>query len=167
MTTDPVFLVCDIVATFTGIPADRVVIYDQSYEAPKDDLPYVIVMIGNSRTISKSRGFDPETDEQVLNLVKSQDYDIRAAQFTKNVEDVQDLIDQIELAFISQYALEVAELNELSFYRATETLDLPVIEGPRPITRKQWTVNVQYKKTKKSAAPIFDKFTNQEVKIES
>jgi hypothetical protein len=147
--TEPDVLLCNILTHELEIDADRVVVYDENFDPPKDDLLYIVVSTRKGKPLSVINDFDSDTNEEVSTVVS---YDNRDAIERK---------EEVLMALTSMYSIEQQILNSVKIFRNGDILDLSFIETASALKRFRIPVIIANVKEKRKAAAYFDKFRTQ------
>ena len=158
--TEPDVLLCKIITHELEIDRDRVVVYDQDYDPPKDDLLYIVVSTRKSKPLSVSNVFDYKTNEEVSTVITYDNFDI---DITSKNRDAIERKEEVLMALTSFYSIEQQELNSIKIFRTGDMIDLSFIEAASALKRFRISGIISNIKEKRKAAAYFDKFRTQGV----
>jgi hypothetical protein len=153
--TEPDVLLCDIITHELDIDEDRVVVYDENYDPPKDDLLYIIVSTRKGKPLSVNTKFDYETNEEVSSVTCFDSYDI---DITSKNRDAIERKEEVLMALTSFYSIEQQEKNGVKVFRNGDILDLSFIEAASALKRFRISGIISNSKEKRKPASYFDKF---------
>jgi hypothetical protein len=156
--TEPDVLLCNILTHELEIDADRVVVYDENFDPPKDDLLYIVVSTRKGKPLSVINDFDSDTNEEVSTVVS---YDSLDIDFTSKNRDAIERKEEVLMALTSMYSIEQQILNSVKIFRNGDILDLSFIETASALKRFRIPVIIANVKEKRKAAAYFDKFRTQ------
>ncbi len=155
-------LLCNILEHELELPQGRIAIYNQNYKAPNDDDLYIIVGMQSARIIASTRGYKPDTDQGVQNIVKATNYWI---EFTSQGTQALDRQGEVIAAIDSYYSQQVQEMNTIKISRTPDVLDLSFIEGPSSLYRYRFNVIINNVETITKDVESFNKTKPSEVLI--
>lgn len=134
---DKAKILCDIIEHELNLPAGRVVLYDQNYQAPNDPDLYIVVGQENSQVIANTKRFDPQTNQMKQSVVTATKYFV---EFTSKNSEAFERQPEIIAAVNSYYSEQKQEENSIKIYRTTNVNDLSLIEGPSSLHRYRFSV---------------------------
>ena len=144
---EPDVILCDIIANFTGIDENRVVIYDQNFKKPTDKNIFIVVSTGLSKIVSEVENFDPDTDEMVSTINIYTQFQIELTTYN---EEAKQQRHEIIMAINSVYSVRQQENNNMSIFRNGDILDLSAVDGATSLHRYQIPVIISYMETLKN-----------------
>lgn len=164
---DPDIVLCDVIATDTGIDGSRVVVYDQDFEFPKDSGIFVTVALGSSRIISSSTKFlpadpdaePPTVDRELKSVVKAETYNVEITSKDRTAKDYYPLV---IMALRSTYGQQKMEENNLSIFRTSQVLDLSTVDGSSALHRYRIPVIIHSVDRVENPINVFDRFQTVE-----
>jgi len=162
MQSDVDVMLCDIISTQMDIEPERVVVYAENYDPPKDDGLYIVVSTRRGKPISNVRRFDYENNREIQSLVTYDTFDI---DITSKNRDAIDRKEEVLMALNSFYSEDKQAENSVKIFKMGEILDLSFIEAASALKRFRIPVMVSNIKTKtKVTDNYYDKYkTNEEV----
>lgn len=153
--------ICDIIARELSISPERVLIWNERTEIPKDDGLFVLVGYSGGPKIMSSRNIivpliDGAEEHQEVNVQEM----ISISVCSKNIDALLRK-EEVVMALSSLYAQNVQEANSFKIFRASAIEDLSSLEGAGMLNRYQMTAVVfaWYSKTK--VADYFDTFSGE------
>lgn len=155
MGNDSDVVLCDIITHELGIDADRVVVYSEDFDPPKDDELYIVVSTRRGKPLSIQNYFDPTTNEEVGGSVTFDNLDIDIT--SKNREAI-DRKEEVLIALTSFYSIEQQEKNGIKIFRPAEIIDLSFIEAASAMKRFRISCIISNIKEIRKPADYFDKF---------
>jgi hypothetical protein len=164
MADEPDIILCDIITEELSLDADRVVVYDQNFKAPKDDAIYVIIALQQSKIIGSTNRYDPETDKEKKCVSLSQRYNV---EITSRNRTAQTRYPEIVAALTSTYSQQQQEENQIKIFRAGDVLDLSFIEASSALHRYRIPVIINSVKTYEKEITPFEYFPDPEEDNES
>ncbi len=154
-------VLADIIASEMSLDPTRVVIYDQRFEAPKDQGIYVVIAYQSSRIVGSTRDYDADTDEEVLSISR---YTTWAVNITSRNTDAQERHHEIIMAIDSVYGVRQQEDNTIRIFRTPTFTDLSLIEGSAPLHRYMIPIIISNVEVKRSSILPIEQFrTTQEL----
>lgn len=157
---EPDLVLADIITTEMAIPAERVVLYDQNYKAPKDDDIYIIISTGADKIISNTNRFDPVENKQVQKITKNTTYNI---EITSRNDTAKTRRAEVLMAINSNNAIKQMEDNNIRIFRTSTIQDLSFIEASSSLHRYRISVIINNMETKISDTDYYDDFQTPEV----
>lgn len=156
-------ILCDIITNELSIDADRVVVYNQNFQAPTDSAIFVIVATIRSKIVGSNNHFDDDTNEEYKEVTSFIYIDI---EITSQDRSALERKEEIIMALTSQYSLDAQGANNISIWRTKEIIDLSEIDGSSALHRFRIPVVVSQLKTKRTTVDYYDKFKQPEVLVE-
>lgn len=154
-----------ILAAYTGIPAERIILKNEKYDAPKDGDPYLLIdydgMAGMVGIVSK-KNFS--TDQETMSMSAHERFAIELCGFDQGTTDRKNWI---PLALRSSLAIRAADDANCAIYVAGPTLDLSSIEGSSALRRYRIPVIMSNLDTKTLAETMIDKFATPTIETEA
>lgn len=154
-----------ILAAYTGIPANRIILKNEKYDAPKDGTPYLLIdydgQLGMVGITSKKNYVD---DTETMTMSAHERFAVELCGFDQAATDMKSLI---PLALRSSDAIRFAEDNNVAIYVNGPTLDLSSIEGSSALRRYRIPVIISNIERKTLAEDMIDKFPAIEIKPEA
>lgn len=150
-------LLGSIIASFMDIPPERIVLDAETFDAPKDAGLYVLIIhdpLGNE-TVGIGQSFDYATEDETLARVSHERF---AIELVSRGRAATDRYQEIHLALRSVMATQLAESNNVRFFRGGDPLNLTAIEGAGPLRRYRVPVIVSNVESKTVSASMIDKF---------
>ena len=164
MTTDPDLILADIVQHELGLDNNHIWVYDENVEAPKDKGIYLVVITGVAKRVGTVNYFDSTTNEEVKSVSIMQEY---AVEITSKDRTALQRKEEVDMAFISTYAVQQMELQQVQILRTGDVLDLSFIEASKALKRYRVPCVMFYVKVKRTAVPYFNQFLPTEQEVES
>lgn len=169
---DPDIILCDIIATDTGLDPTRVVVYDQNWRPPKDDDIFIVVSTGTALVIGNTNRFKPAdpgaepptVDREVKSVSSSTTYNV---EITSRNTDAKDRRFEVLAAIGSDYSEQQQELNHMRIFRTNQILDLSFIEGRSALHRYQIPVIINSVQVFEKPIITYDKFQQTEILAEA
>lgn len=160
-------LLGDIIAAYMGLDASRVVLNGETFDAPKDNGIYVLIIhdpVG-AETIGVNSKLNEATGEETMGRAAHERF---AVEVVSRGRAAVDRYQEVFFAIKSIAATQLAEANGVSFFRGGSALDLTAIEGAGPLRRYRIPVIVSNVQTKTASAPMIDKFAGlKSVEVEA
>lgn len=154
-----------ILAAYTGIPAERIILKNEKYDAPKDGAPYLLIdydgmagMVG----ITSKKDFTANTETMTMSAHER--FAVELCGFDQAATDMKSLI---PLALRSSGAIRAAEDASCSIYVNGPTLDLSSIEGSSALRRYRIPVIISNIERKTLAETMIDKFATPTIETEA
>jgi len=160
----PDIILCDIIATDMSLDADRVVVYNQNYKAPKDDDIYIVVSEGPSRIIGNTNRFDYASDKEIKKVSISTTYNI---EITSRNTDAKYRAPEVLAAIGSTYSEQKQEENDIKISRTKQITDLSFIAGRSALHRFQIPVIINSVQVYEKTIIYFDRFQTPSILAES
>lgn len=156
MATGAIDILCGIVQAGMDLPESRVVIYDQRYEAPKDEGIYVVVSFVSSRVVGTRTVFNAQTDEEEQEVVI---YETCNVDVVSRSPDALYRYHEVFMAIDGSESQRLQEQNGVRIFRTGGATDLSAVEASAPLHRYQIPVIISSVKRRTVAAMYFDKFS--------
>lgn len=154
-----------ILAAYTGIPRERIILKNEKYDAPKDGTPYLLIdydgmagMVG----ITSKKNFS--TDQETMSMSAHERFAVELCGFDQAATDMKN---HIPLALRSSIAIRAAEDANCAIYVAGPTLNLSSIEGSSALRRYRIPVIMSNLDTKTLAETMIDKFATPTIETEA
>lgn len=160
--SEPDIVLADIIQAKLSLSAERVVVYDQNFKAPKDKLIYVVISTGSDKIISNTNKFDDALNQQVQAIVMNTTFNV---EITSKNEDAKLRRFEVLTAINSNEATRKAEDNNIRIFRTNTILDLSFIEGSSSLHRYRIPVIISHMVIIKSDTEYYDSFQSPEVDI--
>lgn len=145
-----------IINAFTGIPADRIILKNEKYDAPKSGGPYVLIDYdGAAGLVGINSHPDYTTSMETMTATAHERFAVELCGFDQEATDRKS---EIPMALRSQMAIRAAEDNNCSIFVAGPTLDLSSIEGSSALRRYRIPVIISNIERKTVAETLIDKF---------
>lgn len=157
---EPDLVVAEIIAEFTGLDADRVVLTNQKFSKPTDKGAFVTVDLGPAQIIGVNQDFDPDTDTQISSAALQAQCNIEVTSYD---ETAKRLRHEIVMSFTSAAGQRKQEDNQIRIFRTSEILDLSGVDGAKSLYRYQIPVRINYVEIKETVIEPIDKFPTTEV----
>ena len=146
-----------ILAAYTGIPANRIILKNELFDAPKDKTPYILIdydgQAGMVGIVSKK---DFTANQETMSMSAHERFAVELCGFGQEATDRKN---EIPMALRSSIAVRAAEDANCSIYVAGPTLDLSSIEGSSALRRYRIPVIISNIDIKTVAETMIDKFT--------
>lgn len=157
-------LLGNIVANFTGIPTNRIILKNEKYDAPKDGDPYVLIAYdGTAGIVGINSKKDYEAETETMSVTGHERFILELCGFGQAVTDMKG---EIPMAMKSSAAIRAAEDAGCSIFFASGPLDLSAIEGSSALRRYRNTVIMSNIERKTIAATLIDKFPATQTELE-
>lgn len=160
-------LLGDILSNFTGIPANRVWLWDQKVNLPTDFNPWIVISEVFCKPFGNTRSYPYQTtgfsQNQFTNFFASVQIDICSRGIAAREQK-----ELLVMALNSTYAQSQQEAN--SFKIATlpsSFVNLSNQDGAAIPYRFSITIGLQYQVSAQSSVPYFDSFSGPSVTTES
>ena len=154
-----------IIHAFTSIPADRIILKNEKYDAPKDGGPYVLIDYdGAAGLVGINSHPDYATSMETITATAHERFSVELCGFGQSTTDKKD---HIPMALKSQMAIRAAEDNNCSIFVAGPTLDLSSIEGSSALRRYRIPVIISNIERKTVAEGMIDKFPAINIDVEA
>lgn len=153
-----------IIRTYMNLPADRVVLSDETFDAPKDKEIYITLALGDPKIISVKSEYLPSTDTERGHITYHMPYNIEI--ISRN-DDAKTRHQEIPMALNSISAQMTMESNNCRIFRTGAILNLTAIEGVAALKRYRVPVIVSNVETKDSTPSVIDKFTPVTIRTEA
>ena len=154
-----------ILADYTGIPQNRIILKNEKYDAPKDGAPYILIdydgMAGMVGITSKK---DYSLNTETMSISAHERFSVELCGFGQEATDRKN---EPALALRSSLAIRAAEDANCSIYVAGPTLDLSSIEGSSALRRYRIPVILSTIDKKTMAENLIDKFTTPTIETEA
>lgn len=150
-------LVCNLIQTQLGLPDGQIWLWNQKVNIPIDEKLYITVGIESSRPFGNSNAPNSTNTSQIQSANICDTLSIDAM---SRGPIARDQLNQIILAFESQYAEQQMELNSFKIYPvSTPFLNISGIDGAAIPYRFRNTVKVQYFVTTNSSVEYYGTFS--------
>lgn len=156
----PDIILCGIITTELSLSADRVVVYDQNFKAPKDDAIYIVVSKGPTRIIGNTNRFDHVNDKEIKCVSISTTYNI---EITSRNTDAKYRAPEVVSALDSVYSEQKQEENEIRIFRTNQITDLSFVEGRSALHRYQIPVIINSVQRYEKTISSFNQFPGPEI----
>lgn len=154
-----------ILAAYTGIPANRIILKNEKYDAPKDGAPYILIEYdGTEGVLGINSKKNYTTNTETMSLSTHERFAIEICGFDQAATDKKNWI---PMALRSSQAIRAAEDAGCSIYVSGHTLDLSSIEGSSALRRYRIPVIISNIEQKELAANMISKFTANEINTEA
>lgn len=157
---EPIKVIAGILREEMELGEDQVLLYNQKFDIPPDDRPYIFLSILGSKTFGSNVGYDPDpvtgdlTETVVTNRqeqISIQIYSRSSEARTRNWE--------IPAALVSTFSQQQQEANSIKIGTVpTSMVDLSDIEGTARLNRYALTFAVLAAYKKQKAVEYFDQF---------
>jgi hypothetical protein len=150
-------LLAGILSDFMGIPLERIVLSDETFDAPKDRNLYILIIhdpLGNE-TVAINSSINSSSGVEKMSRVSHERFAIELISASREAID---RYQEIHMAIASVKATQKAELAGCRFFRAGDPMNLTAIEGSRALKRYRVPVIVTNIQAKSAAVPMIDKF---------
>lgn len=145
-----------ILAAYTGIPANRIILKNEKYDAPKDGTPYILIDYdGQPGMVGITSKKNYSTSEETMTISAHERFSVELCGFDQTATDMKSLI---PLALRSSGAIRAAEDANCSIYVSGPTLDLSSIEGSSALRRYRIPVIISNIERKTLAADMITNF---------
>jgi hypothetical protein len=162
MQKDIDILICDIITVGLGLEPEKVVVYSENWDPPKDQGIYIVVSTRRGKPISNVRKYDSTTNEEVQTVVT---YDFVDIDITSKDRTALDRKEEVLMALNSTYSDQVQNENNIKIFRLGEIMDLSFIEAASALKRFRIPCIVSNVKEKRTVINYFDKFRNTQEEI--
>jgi len=153
--TEVAQLLGSVVSTYMGIDPSRVVIKDETFDAPRDQGIYVLIEYQTTRVVGITSTVDTSTAIETMGQSTMEEFAIEV--ISRN-RDAQDRFQEVIFALQSVAGQQSAEAAQCAFFRSTPPMDLSAVEGAAALHRYRIPVIVSNVQTKSAAIPMVDKF---------
>jgi hypothetical protein len=154
-----------ILADYTGIPATRIILKNEKYDAPKDKAPYILIDYdGQAGLVGITSKKNFSTDQETMTLSAHERFAVELCGFNQATTDMKNWI---PMALRSSQAIRAAEDASCSIYVAGPTLDLSSIEGSSALRRYRIPVIISNIERKTLAETMIDKFATPTIETEA
>lgn len=168
MSIEPDKVICTILAEEMQIDPTRVVVYDQNFKPPTDDLIYIIVsgpmntkIIGSTNKFAPSEVGPPaKNDRGIKRVTTSETYNV---EITSKNTDAKLRRFEVNSAMVSTFSVQKQEENQMSIFRASQNIDLSFIEGGSSLHRYRIPVIINSMKVYEKDITTFNSFQEPEV----
>lgn len=147
-------LLGDIIQEFMSLAADRVILKDENFDAPKDDQLYVIVEYENPSIIGVGSHVNVATGTETSHVSEFTNWTIEVCSRNR---DASDRYPEVLMALRSIAGQQAAEIAQCSFFYGNP-LNLSAIEGSAALRRWHIPIIVSNVQKKTSTAALIDKF---------
>lgn len=144
-----------VISAFMGIDPSRVVIKDESFDAPKDQGIYILIEYEGPKIIGISSHFDPATLTETLSQSSHEYFTIEVV---SRGPAAMTAFPQVLLALASVTATQAAESAGVAFWRGGDPLDISEVEGSGPLRRYRIPVVVSNLQTVTPTVPDIENF---------
>lgn len=152
-----------IIRTYMELDVSRVVLSDETFDAPKDKGIYVTIALGDPKIISvKSRLVSDVVERN--SITYHMPYNI---EIISRGDDAKERHQEIPMALNSISAQMTMESNNCRIFRTGAILNLTAIEGAGALKRYRVPVIVSNVETKDSTPHVIDKFTPVTIRTEA
>jgi len=146
-----------ILAAYTGIPANRIILKNELFDAPKDKAPYILIDYdGQSGMVGIVSKKDFTLNTETMSMSSHERFAVELCGFGQEATDRKN---EIPMALRSSIAVRAAEDANCSIFIAGPTLDLSSIEGSSALRRYRIPVIISNIDIKTVAETMIDKFT--------
>jgi len=155
-------LLADVIQAYMGLPADRVVLGNERFDAPKDTGVYVLVMYDAPQVlgVNAKRNFTADTETMSVSTHERWLVEVVSAGY-----DATNRYMEVYQAISSSAGIRAAEDAGCAFFRGMP-LNLSAVEGVRSLRRHQLPVIITNVQSKTSAAEMINNFTATEINVE-
>jgi hypothetical protein len=153
-----------IIRVYMGLTVDRVVLADETFDAPKDKGIYVTLALGDPKIIAVKSEYIPSTNTERGHIVYHMPYNI---EIISRGDGAKERHQEIPMALNSISAQMTMEANNCRIFRTGAILNLTAIEGVAALKRYRVPVIVSNVETKDSTPSVIDKFTPVTIKAEA
>lgn len=158
-------LLGSILAAYTSIPANRIIIKNEKFDAPKDGDPYILIDYdGQAGRVGFTAKQNATTTQETMTSTSHERFSVELCGFGQSATDRKE---EIPMALRSSGAIRAAEDANCSIYVAGPTLDLSSIEGSSALRRYRIPVIISNIERKTMAANLIDKFPAIEISTEA
>jgi hypothetical protein len=148
-------LLGDVIADFMGLDPSRVVLKDESFDAPKDQDVYVLIEYEGPKIIGIGSKFDPATLTETISQASHEYYTIEVV---SRGPGAMSAYPQVLLALASVAATQAAESAGVAFFRGGDPLDISQVEGSGPQRRYRIPVVVSNLQSVTPTVPDIENF---------
>lgn len=147
-------LLGDVIQAFMGLAADRVILKDENFDAPKDDALYVLIEYEGDSPIGVGSHVNTATGIETSHYAQFTNWTIEVVSRNR---DASDRYPEVLMALRSIAGQQAAEIAQVSFFYGNP-LNLSAIEGSASLRRWHIPVIVSNVQKKTSTAALIDKF---------
>ena len=145
-------LLGNVIQSYMGLDASRVVLADEGFDAPKDQGIYVLVIYdGTEGLLGVSRSVDSVTGLETMSTSTHERFQVEVI---SRGRDATNRHKEVLFAIESTMGIQSAESNGVSFFRGGQVLDLSAIEGSGALRRYRIPVIISNVETKTSAISV-------------
>jgi hypothetical protein len=153
-----------IIRVYMGLTTDRVVLADETFDAPKDKGIYVTLAPGDSKLLAVKSEYLPSINKERMCTVYHLPYNI---EIMSRDDTAKERNQEVVMALNSISAQMTMEANNCRIFRTGAILNLTAIEGVAALKRYRVPVIVSNVETKDSTPSVIDKFTPVTIKAEA
>ena len=154
-----------IIAAYTGIPANRIILKNEKFDAPKDGSPYVLIDYdGQAGLVGITAKQNAATSMETMTASAHERFAVELCGFDQTITDRKN---EIPMALRSSAAIRAAEDANAAIFVAGPTLDLSSIEGSSALRRYRIPVIISNIERKTMAANLIDKFPAPTIETEA
>lgn len=157
---EPDQLLGDILTAFMGIPAGRIVMYDENWEPPKDKGLYIVIVMAEFKPIGVVSTFDPDTQTETMGVSCCQRLLVN---ITSKDRSAIDRKEEVLMALTSTFSQQIQEAQQVRVTREGDPVDLSFIEGASALHRYQVPVKIFYNKIKTTGVSVIDGFPDPQI----
>jgi hypothetical protein len=160
----PLELICEVIWRELGLGQDRVILWDQKFNLPKDSGLVCAVKFLRGNPFGNTKRFDANGNlTQALNMKADIDINIMS-----RGPEARERKEEVLLALASQYAQTQQEINGFSIAKLPSSfIDLSEVDGAAIPYRFVLTISIQYLYQKTKAVDYFDTFQDPTVQVEA
>lgn len=158
-------ILADIITNELQISASRVVVYNQNFDAPKDNNLYVLIKNERDKTLGTTNTYDKDTNLEKKSVSRFTYFNI---EFISKNRDAYERRHEAIMALTSTYSIQQQETNQIRIFRAGDPLDISAVEGARALNRWRIPVVISNLKLKSTdiSTMIINKFQQEEVLVD-
>lgn len=153
-----------IIRAYMALDVSRVVLSDETFDAPKDKGIYVTLALGDPKIISVKSEYIPATNIERGHIVYHMPYNI---EIISRGNGAKERHQEIPMALNSISAQMTMESNNCRIFRTGAILNLTAIEAAGALKRYRVPVIVSNVETKDSTPHVIDKFTPVTIRTEA
>lgn len=159
-------LLADLIQNYMGLAADRVILKNEGFDAPKDAGIYVLVLYDGPAAplVALTSQKDYAAGTEKMSSVAHERF---AIEVISRGRDATDRHKEALFALQTTTAIRAMEDNNTSIWRAGDILDLSAIEGSGALRRYRIPVIMSNIESKTTAAAMIDKFTPPTIEVEA
>lgn len=158
-------LLGNILAAYTGISRERIILKNEKFDAPKDGAPYILIVYdGMAGMVGITSKKDFTADTETMTMSAHERFAIELCGFGQATTDQKNWV---PMALRSSLAIRAAEDANCSIYVAGPTLDLSSIEGSSALRRYRLPVIISNIERKTLAEDMIDKFLSPTIETEA